>query len=356
MTGAGVNPPPAHGGYQEPFMLSNPYLGVMGAGWGGGPGLASPVDILRQQQLELFYRQQLSWSQVQPLASPSSLLEPAPTDLSRRPRPPGPPTPPYSSDSARCLDLSTSSQVDTSPVKEPQLLHAESRAAAAAPVKAEAPAYSSNMGTVQKKFRAALKNGELVPDEKGSLVVTHIQLDLEEGVQAGQMEFRHTQVLENIQIEQKKKDIKVSDLSTIITEQESCSPKDCKIPKLTIKLGQTGGVAVADREAELVSSIRQQMKKSKKAAVVWHFLWYMLGSATHTSVIRWIDEPAKKFQIVDPDQLARLWARLKENPTMDWSRLQKVLELYLRKNFIRASDKGLQHVYTFTMDQKESER
>ena len=125
-----------------------------------------------------------------------------------------------------------------------------------------------------------------MPDENGSLVVTHIQLDLEEGVQAGQMEFRHTKVLENIQIEQKKKDIKVSDLSTIITEQESCSPKDCKIPKLTIKLGQTGGVAVADREAELVSSIRQQMKKSKKAAVVWHFLWYMLGSATHTSVIR----------------------------------------------------------------------
>lgn len=137
-----------------------------------------------------------------------------------------------------------------------------------------------------------MKNGELVPDEEGSLVVTHIQLDLEEGVQAGQIEFRHTQVHENIQIEQKKIDIKVSDLSTIITEQESCSPKDCKkngipkIPKLTIKLGQTGGVAVADREAELVSSIRQQMKNSKKAVVVWHFLWYMLGSGTHTSVIR----------------------------------------------------------------------
>lgn len=69
---------------------------------------------------------------------------------------------------------------------------------------------------------------------------------------------------------------------------------------------------------------------------------------------RWIDEPAKKFQIVEPNQLARLWARLKENPTMDWARLQKVLELYLRKNFIRASDTG--HVYTFTMEQKKSER
>lgn len=329
-------------------MLGHPYLGVMGAGWGGGLGYASPVENLRQQQLELFYHQQLSWGQAPPHA---------PTDLSRRPRPPGPPTP----HSAHCLDLSTRASVHTSPVKEQQQIPAKSRAAALD--KTETPAYSPNMGTVQKKFRAALKNGELVPDEEGSLVVTHILLDLEEGAQAGQTEFRHTQVLENIQIEQKNIDIKDSDLSTIITEQESCSPKNCKnngipkISKLIIKLGQTGGVAVADREAELVSSIRQQMKDSKKAVVVWHFLWYMLGSGTHTSVIRWIDEQAKKFQIVEPDQLARLWAMLKENPTMDWSRLQTVLELYLRKNFIRASsDKELQHVYTFTMEQKMSER
>ena len=125
-------------------MVGHPY-GVMGAGWGGGPEYASPVEIMRQQQLELFYRQQLSWSQALPLASPSSMLEPAPTDLSRRPRPPGPPPPPHSSDSACCLDLSTRAPVDTSPVKEQQQLPAESRAAAAAPVKTEAPAYSTNM-------------------------------------------------------------------------------------------------------------------------------------------------------------------------------------------------------------------
>ena len=49
---------------------------------------------------------------------------------------------------------------------------------------------------------------------------------------------------------------------------------------------------------------------------------------------------------MDPDKLARLWARLKENPTMDWSKLQKVLELYLRKNFIKAYGQELEYIFT----------
>ena len=73
-------------------------------------------------------------------------------------------------------------------------------------------------------------------------------------------------------------------------------------------------------------------------------------------VPRWTDEERKKFQIVDTAQLARLWARMKNNPAIGWTTLQKVLELYVRKNFIRVSHSGLLLEYIFTMDQQNSER
>ena len=73
------------------------------------PGISSsPVNVLLQQQLEL-YRRQLEWS-YSPLPGPvlpiSTSILPAPIDLSMRS---SPPTPPSSSD--HCLDLSMSSLV-----------------------------------------------------------------------------------------------------------------------------------------------------------------------------------------------------------------------------------------------------
>lgn len=59
---------------------------------------------------------------------------------------------------------------------------------------------------------------------------------------------------------------------------------------------------------------------------------------------------------MDTEQLARLWARLKKNPTIGWTALQNVLQLYVRKNFIRVSHSGLLLEYIFTMDQQKSER
>lgn len=430
-------PPPApHVKYQEPSPLHHPYWGVPGRG--AGAGHCGQTEMM-QQQVQLMYRQ-WGWSH-----GPGIPVFPAPpsTDLTIRPSfiGPGNPSRPRSSGMDQSLDLSVRTQVKletpVSSEKQQPGQPVECSKAVAAVIKSESQLSAfppPEPDTVQNEFRAALKNGVLVPDQAGPLVVTHFVIEQKEegelkntcetemlmkseksddrisgrstvikmlesidghekgkfepktrnlGIQCSHPGPGHMlQSLAEIQTEKVQKIVKYSEKATVPKEIEIQLEKVQKIVKHSEKATvskeiespetrnrRDGGcvdeanvsnpmieLALADREADLVSSIHQKMEESKKAMVLWHFLWNLLKVDTDALVIRWTDEERKKFQIVDTAQLARLWARMKNNPAIGWTTLQKVLELYVRKNFIRVSHSGLLLEYIFTMDQQNSER
>lgn len=342
-------PTPPHAKYQEPSPLHHPYWGV--PGWGAGHCGQSQM---MQQQVQLMYRQ-WGWSQ-----GPGIPVLPAPTstDLSIRPSFIGPATPsrPRSSGMDQSLDLSVRSQVKLETLvsseeqQSGQGQPVECSEAAAAVIKSETEPTAfppPEPDTVQNEFRAALKNGVLVPDQAGPLVVTHFVIEQNEEVEL--KNTCGTEVLMKSNISEKSDD-RISGRSTVIKMLESIDGHEKgnfepKTPNLGIQSSQPGPghvlesladiqlekvqkiversekatvpkeienpetrnrkdggcvdeanvsnpmieLAVSEREADLVSSIHQKMEESKKAIVLWHFLWNLLKLDTDATVIRYVD-------------------------------------------------------------------
>ena len=42
-------------------------------------------------------------------------------------------------------------------------------------------------------------------------------------------------------------------------------------------------------------------------------------------MFRWISFQDLKFRIVNPSMLAMVWGRVKQNPSMDWEKIKKVI-------------------------------
>jgi len=80
--------------------------------------------------------------------------------------------------------------------------------------------------------------------------------------------------------------------------------------------------------------------------VLWNFIWALLKDENYKKIVTWVSFPNLKFRIVNPSMLATLWGQVKQNPSMDWSKIKKILDLYLRKNLIVSSDLA-QHEFKF---------
>jgi len=80
--------------------------------------------------------------------------------------------------------------------------------------------------------------------------------------------------------------------------------------------------------------------------VLWNFLWALLKDEKYKKIVTWVSFSNLKFCIVNPAMLATLWGQVKQNPSMDWSKIKKILDLYLRKNLIVSSGTA-NHEFTF---------
>merc|ERR1719186_2519025 len=79
--------------------------------------------------------------------------------------------------------------------------------------------------------------------------------------------------------------------------------------------------------------------------VLWNFLWALLQDENYKKIVSWVSFPNLKFCIVNPSMLATLWGQVKQNPSMDWSKIKKILDLYLRKKLIASGP--TEHEFTF---------
>merc|ERR1712096_337299 len=80
--------------------------------------------------------------------------------------------------------------------------------------------------------------------------------------------------------------------------------------------------------------------------VLWNFLWALLKDENYKKIVIWVSFSNLKFCIVNPAMLATVWGQVKQNPSMDWSKIKKILDLYLRKNLIVSSG-TTNHEFTF---------
>jgi len=79
--------------------------------------------------------------------------------------------------------------------------------------------------------------------------------------------------------------------------------------------------------------------------VLWNFLWALLQDENHKKIVSWISFPDLKFCIVNPSMLATVWGQVKQNPSMDWEKIKKILDLYLRKNLISSGPTELEFTF-----------
>ena len=71
------------------------------------------------------------------------------------------------------------------------------------------------------------------------------------------------------------------------------------------------------------------------ALVLWNFLWALVQDSNNQEVVRWVSVTDRKFQIVNKSLLVKAWGKVKNHPGMDWNKVRKIMELYLRKKLIK---------------------
>ena len=71
------------------------------------------------------------------------------------------------------------------------------------------------------------------------------------------------------------------------------------------------------------------------ALVLWNFLWALVQDNTNAAIVRWVSITNLEFQIVDKMALAEMWGRAKRHRGMDWNKVRKILDLYLRKKLLK---------------------
>merc|ERR1719186_988481 len=93
-------------------------------------------------------------------------------------------------------------------------------------------------------------------------------------------------------------------------------------------------VASPTKSEDLKTLFPHLKNTNTESLVLWDFLWALLKDENYKKTVTWVSFPHLKFSIVNPSSLATLFGQVKQNPTMDWSKIKKILDLYLRKNRI----------------------
>eukprot|EP00092_Neocalanus_flemingeri_P098202 GFUD01125217.1.p1 GENE.GFUD01125217.1~~GFUD01125217.1.p1 ORF type:complete len:441 (-),score=134.21 GFUD01125217.1:58-1194(-) len=256
--------------------------------------------------------------------------------------------------------------------------------------------------TRRKSYRAVMRNGELVEDENGYLVVTHNYVVLS-NVQAP-VDMSNTSSIDsplNLSVKDQKTSMTThhhsdtdsgynssprpgQDTNTPVNEVTKVTTPDvqglttvqargvtillplapvAKITKLYPKIAPKPtedevkeGAKDLSVEPPLTNSsptLPPDMKTlfphlkttNTGSLVLWNFLWALLQDSNHDQAITWISFPSLKFRIVNPSLLATMWGQVKQNPSMDWLKIKKILDLYLRKNLISSGSSQLEFTF-----------
>merc|ERR1719186_676410 len=93
-------------------------------------------------------------------------------------------------------------------------------------------------------------------------------------------------------------------------------------------------VASPTKSEDLKTLFPYLKNTNTESLVLWDFLWALLKDENYEKTVTWVSFPHLKFSIVNPSMLATLFGQVKQNPSMDWSKIIMILDLYLRKNRI----------------------
>merc|ERR1711953_545415 len=92
--------------------------------------------------------------------------------------------------------------------------------------------------------------------------------------------------------------------------------------------------------------IPQQRKKGSTLKISQWIVELLRNPETNPSVIMWEDEPAGKFRVINSNAFAQLWAKVKNNPAMNYEKLSRAMRYYYRNKEIEMV-KGERLTYKF---------
>jgi len=207
------------------------------------------------------------------------------------------------------------------------------------------------------RYRASLKNGELVRDEKGPLVVTHNYIPIFDNnndtfIKDEEYPLDLSVKLEKQEIqtivEANPEPVDVNDSGYITNDISPCAVVDLTMKSIEEPTSNVDDDVVITKTVPGELQIKYPYLKMTNtgALVLWNFLWALLQDANYTHITVWYSVVDLQFKIVNSSLLAKQWGIVKRNHSMDWRKIKKILDLYLRKNLIRVcSEEGM--VYQF---------
>merc|ERR1712062_164146 len=92
--------------------------------------------------------------------------------------------------------------------------------------------------------------------------------------------------------------------------------------------------------------IPQQRKKGSTLKISQWIVELLRNPETNPSVIMWEDKPAGKFRVINSNAFAQLWAKVKNNPAMNYEKLSRAMRYYYRNKEIEMV-KGERLTYKF---------
>ena len=76
-------------------------------------------------------------------------------------------------------------------------------------------------------------------------------------------------------------------------------------------------------------------KSTRTTPLLWEFLLSLLQDVECREFIKWIDESAMTFKIVNSYQVATLWGEIKGRPNMDQNKLRRAIRQYYKSGVMK---------------------
>ncbi|NXW03934.1 ETV7 factor, partial [Fregetta grallaria] len=75
--------------------------------------------------------------------------------------------------------------------------------------------------------------------------------------------------------------------------------------------------------------------KIAECRLLWDYVYQLLSDSRYKSYIKWEDEEAKVFRVVNPNGLAQLWGNHKNRMNMTYEKMSRALRHYYKLNIIK---------------------
>ena len=76
-------------------------------------------------------------------------------------------------------------------------------------------------------------------------------------------------------------------------------------------------------------------KSTRTTPLLWEFLLSLLQDSECREFIKWLDESAMTFKIVNSYQVATLWGEIKGRPNMDQNKLRRAIRQYYKSGVMK---------------------